>query len=50
MDYEAYAAYLTETGDNLIAWADPEGRFSGHTKVGMLTGLSLSFVRIMDDY
>lgn len=36
MDYEAYTAYLAETGDALIAWADPEGRFSGYTKVGVL--------------
>ena len=36
MDYEAYNAYLVETGDSVIAWADPEGRFSGYTKVWIL--------------
>lgn len=33
MDFDAYTATLEATGESLIAWADPEGRFSGHTKV-----------------
>jgi hypothetical protein len=30
---EEYTATLESLGDSLIVWADPEGRFSGFTKV-----------------
>jgi hypothetical protein len=30
---EEYTATLESYGDSLILWADPESRFSGHTKV-----------------
>jgi hypothetical protein len=33
MDYDEYNAKLASIGDALLAWADPEQRFSGYTKV-----------------
>lgn len=32
---EAYTSVLNSVGDAIISWADPEGKFGGHTKVRM---------------
>ena len=37
---DAYTAALNSIGDSMIEWSDPEGKFSGYTKVrGIITEL-----------
>jgi len=40
---EAYTSVLNSVGDAIISWADPEGKFGGHTKGWWMTDFASAF-------